>query len=56
MANFKVEIKEVLSKVLDIQADSAEEAIEIVNNMRIDGDIMLDCSDADDYELCILED
>ena len=57
MSNFKVEIKEILSKVLDIQADSAEEALLIVKTMYADGDVALDGSDGDDgCELCILED
>ncbi|MCP4596245.1 DpnD/PcfM family protein [Neptuniibacter sp.] len=58
MANFKVEIKETLSKVLDIQADTAEEAMQIVDDMYRDGEeLVLDVNDCDgDYELAILED
>ncbi len=56
MANFKVEIKETLSKVLDIQADTADEAMQIMDDMMSNGEIELAMHDAGDYELCILED
>ena len=45
MQTFKLEIKEILSKVIEIEAETLSDAIDIANNMYISEKIVLDASD-----------
>lgn len=45
MQTFKLEIQEVLSKVIEIEAETLSDAIDIANNMYISEKIVLDASD-----------
>ena len=44
MQTFKLEIQEVLSKVIEIEAETLSDAIDIVNDMYISEKIVLDTS------------
>ncbi len=45
MEIFKIEVQELLSRTINIQADNLEEAISIVNKMYKQEEIVLDYSD-----------
>lgn len=45
MQTLKLEIQKVLSKVIEIKAETLSDAIDIANNMYISGKIVLDASD-----------
>jgi hypothetical protein len=56
MANYKVEIIETMSRIVDVEASSAEMAERIVKDMYHDEDITLDYADFDEVEFTTLED
>ena len=45
MQTFKLEIQEVLSKVIEIEAETLSDAIDIVHDMYNSEEIVLDASD-----------
>lgn len=45
MQTFKLEIQEVLSKVIEIEAETLSDAIDIAHDMYNDEEIVLDASD-----------
>jgi hypothetical protein len=45
MKKYRIEVKEVLSRVVEIVADNDDEAIQIVKTMYHNCDIVLDASD-----------
>ena len=45
MQTFKLEVKEILSKVIEIEAETLSDAIDIANNMYNSEKIVLDASD-----------
>lgn len=54
MNNYKIEIQEILSKIVDIEADSIEEALQIAESKYKEEKIILDSSnyvDTDFIEL-----
>lgn len=55
MQYYNVEITETLSKTVEIQADTLDEALLIAKTMWNDESIILDNSDFVDYELNIVE-
>lgn len=48
---YKVEVKEELRQVVKVSATSEDEAIEMVEKMYEDGDIVLDNGDCIDYSI-----
>lgn len=51
MNRFMVEIKETLAKVIEVQAESIEEAISIVDELYKNEKIVLDSNDFIDTEI-----
>ena len=51
MNTFMIEIKETLAKVIEVQAESAEEAISIVQDLYESEKIILDSTDYIDTEI-----
>lgn len=45
MKTFKLEIQEVLSKVIEIEAETLSDALDIAHDMYNSGEIVLDASD-----------
>ena len=45
MKTFKLEIKEYLSKVIEVEAETLSDALDIANNMYNNEEITLDYSD-----------
>ena len=45
MPTFKIEIKEVLKRTVEIEAESVDEAINIAEDMYNDAEIFLDADD-----------
>lgn len=45
MQTFKLEIQEVLSKVIEIEAETLSDALNVAHDMYNDGEIVLDASD-----------
>ena len=48
---FSIEVSETNCKVLDIEADTVDDAVDIVSEQYKAGDIVLDSSDFVDYEI-----
>lgn len=55
MKTFTIEIKEFLSMIVDIEANSEEEAISIVKTMYRNEEIVLDYSDYVTTEIDVFE-
>lgn len=53
--NYKIEVKETLSRIIDIEADNESEAIMKVKSKYITQDIVLDSSDYVDTEINIYQ-
>lgn len=51
MRRFTVEVKEILSRVIDVEANSAEEAISKVQEMYDAEEIVLDYDDFKGYDI-----
>jgi hypothetical protein len=51
MKTFKIEISETLSRVIEIEADTVDDAISIVNEKYKSEEIILDESDYIEYEI-----
>lgn len=51
MSTFMVEIKETLAKVIEVQAESIEQAISIVDELYKNEKIVLDANDFIDTEI-----
>ena len=51
MKTYQIEICETLCRVVDVQAESPSNAVDIVENRYSDGDIVLDASDYQDYTI-----
>lgn len=45
MPTFKIEIKEILKRTVEIEAESVDEAINIAEDMYNDAEIVLDADD-----------
>ena len=55
MLYYNVRIKETLVKTVEIQAEDADEAVEIATDLYENGDIELDSSDCDDVEIEVVD-
>jgi len=55
METFKIEVKETLTRIIDIEADSIEEAFFKVREMYRDEEIVLDSEDYVDTEFIEIE-
>ncbi len=56
MNKFKIEITETLSKIIEVEADDIEEALERVETMYKEEKIILDSSDFIDKEIKLFND
>lgn len=56
MNKFKIEITETLSKIIEVEADNIEEALERVETMYKEEKIILDSSDFIDKEIKLFND
>jgi hypothetical protein len=56
MKTYKVRIVETLSRIVEIEAKDADDAIDIVDDMYRDGGIVLDAGDYDFTDYVISED
>ncbi|MDD3922550.1 MAG: DpnD/PcfM family protein [Endomicrobiaceae bacterium] len=56
MQTFKIEIQETLSKIVDIEADSIEEALQIAESKYKEEKIILDSSNYVDTDFIELKD
>lgn len=48
---FKIEIREVLSRIVEIEAATPEQAIELATTQYKDGEIVLDFNDYIEHEI-----
>jgi hypothetical protein len=48
---FKIEIREILSRIVEIEADTPDEAIALATKQYEDGEIVLDSDDYIDHEI-----
>lgn len=55
MKNFQIAVEETLSRVVEIEAETMEEAIEIANNMYHREQIVLDADDFMGYSIFCLD-
>ena len=55
MPYYDIRIKETLVKVVEIDAENADEAIRIATDLHADENIRLDLSDYDDVEIEMVE-
>ena len=51
MKTYKIEITETLSRIVEIDASSKDEAYQKISKMYKEGEIVLDSSDYIDYEI-----
>ena len=56
MEKYKVEVKEELSRVVEIEAKSYEEALNIAEPQYELGEIILDETDYKGFEICLYDD
>lgn len=56
MVTYKIEVKETLSRIIEIEAKSIEEALLKVEEMYKNEEIILDSNDFIDAEILISED
>lgn len=52
---FAVEIQETLCRIIDVEAESEEEALDIVTQKYKDEEIVLDANDFIDYDIHLFE-
>ena len=55
MQRYRIEVKEYLARIIDIDAESEEDAIEMVEEQYQNGDIVLDGSDYIDHDIAPFE-
>ena len=55
MKTFKVVITETSSKVVEVQANNEQEALEIVEEMYVNCEVVLDWNDLDETDYTIIE-
>ena len=53
MTKFRVEITEILSRIVELEADNEEDAVDIVRRKYRSCDIILDSSDYVDTEISV---
>ncbi|MBR2203083.1 MAG: DpnD/PcfM family protein [Prevotella sp.] len=53
MKKYKIEVKELLSRIVETEADNEEDAVEMVRQMYRNCDIVLDASDYIDTEISV---
>lgn len=51
MKTFQIEVRETLSRVLDVEANSSEDALEIVKKKYEKCEVVLDADDFSDYDI-----
>ena len=51
MTKYRIEVKEVLSRIVEAEADNEEEAVEMVKKMYRNCNIVLDASDYIETEI-----
>ncbi|MDD2577658.1 MAG: DpnD/PcfM family protein [Bacteroidales bacterium] len=56
MKKYKVEITETLQRVIEIEAESSDEAYKIAKDRYEDFDIVLDYDDFIDYKIKLVDD
>ena len=55
MATFLVEVHETASRVVEVDADDMNDALDKVNTMYREEEIVLDAGDFNDYEINVIE-
>jgi hypothetical protein len=53
MKKYRIEVKELLSRIVETEADNEEDAVEMVRQMYRNCDIVLDASDYIDTEISV---
>lgn len=53
MKKYRIEVKELLSRIVETEADNEEDAVEMVRQMYRNCDIVLDASDYVDTEISV---
>ncbi|MBQ9215727.1 MAG: DpnD/PcfM family protein [Prevotella sp.] len=53
MTKYRVEIKEILSRIVEIEADNEKDAIDTVRRMYRNCDLILDASDYEKTEISV---
>lgn len=56
MKKFKIEIQEILSRIVEVEARNEDEALNIIQNQYQEEKIVLDSSDFSDTDFIIVED
>jgi hypothetical protein len=51
MTKYRIKVKEVLSRIVEVEADNEEEAVEMVKEMYRNCYIVLDASDYNETEI-----
>lgn len=51
MPKFTIEVRETLSRLIEVEADTVKGAIDIVNNRYNNSDIILDSDDCQDVDI-----
>ena len=51
MQRYRIEVKEYLARIIDVDAESEEDAIDMVEEQYHNGDIVLDYKDFTDHEI-----
>lgn len=51
MTKYRIEVREVLSRIMEAEADNEEEAVELVKEMYRSSNIVLDASDYIETEI-----
>ena len=55
MKTFKIVITETSSKAIEVQANNKQEALEIVEEMYVNCEVVLDWNDLDETDYTIIE-
>ena len=53
MTKYRIEVTEVLSRIVEMEAENEDDAIEMVRQMYRNCDIVLDASDYVETEICV---
>jgi len=54
MKTYSVEVMETISRVVDIDAESHDDALEIVKDRYLNGEIVLDDNDFPDFKISLI--
>ena len=53
MTKYRIEVTEVLSRIVEIEAENEDDAVEMVRQMYRNCDIVLDASDYEETEISV---